>query len=450
MSVRRINAAILFSLLLLLSSCSGQASEQQQVLRVQSGQNIRLLTTTDTHYLSPRLTDNGPAFSKFMAAGDGKQLAYSDEMLDALEFDIGIQRPAAVIISGDLTNNGEKASHQDLAEHLRAIEQHTGTQIYVIPGNHDVMNPWARRFKGERQIPVDSVTPRSFRSIYSEFGYGEALLRDNDSLSYLAAPSEDLWLLMLDTSQYSSNKKLGHPQLDGQLTAATLGWIGRCSRLAAESGAQIVAVMHHSLQDHSDFLQEGFTLNNNKRTADVLMRNGITMVFSGHIHFQDIRESDQGVYDIAGSALSVYPHQYGIVDYTPVSRTLEYNTSKLNVELWARAAGSSNPDLLNFTAYSEEAFRKLSADRSFVRLSGDSSYADYTQEQLRAMADVVGRLNEIYFAGNADKEIVAVTALEGFRLWHAAPYSGLKSYVLRMSELEQKDNNHFVTTLPLR
>lgn len=108
MSVRRINAAILFSLLLLLSSCSGQASEQQQVLRVQSGQNIRLLTTTDTHYLSPRLTDNGPAFSKFMAAGDGKQLAYSDEMLDALEFDIGIQRPAAVIISGDLTNNGEK------------------------------------------------------------------------------------------------------------------------------------------------------------------------------------------------------------------------------------------------------------------------------------------------------------------------------------------------------
>ncbi|KUP21323.1 metallophosphoesterase [Paenibacillus sp. DMB5] len=447
MSVRQYNVILLFSLLLLLSSCSGQRTEQQ-VLRIQSGQNLRLLTTTDIHYLSPRLTDNGPAFRSFLAAGDGKQLNYSDEMLEALDLDIGIRRPAAVIISGDLTNNGEKASHQDLAGHLRAIEQRTGTRIYVIPGNHDVMNPWARRFEGERQIRTDSVTPKNFRSIYSEFGYGEALLRDNDSLSYLAAPSEDLWLLMLDTSQYSSNKKLGHPQLDGQLTGSTLRWIDRCGELAAKNGAQIVAVMHHSLLDHSEFLQEGFTLNNNEQAAAALIRNGITTVFSGHIHFQDIRKSDKGIYDVANSALSVYPHQYGILDYSPASRTLDYNTAKLNVELWAKSAGSTDPNLVNFSAYSEEAFRKLSADRSYARLTADSSYDGYKQEQLEAMADVVGRLNEIYFSGTADKDIAAVTSSEGFRLWQTAPYSGLKSYVQRMSELELKDNNHFVTKFP--
>ncbi|AIQ48423.1 hypothetical protein R70723_22770 [Paenibacillus sp. FSL R7-0273] len=442
---------LLCSLLLLLSSCSRQDAAGEQMLRIQSGRNIKLLTTTDTHYLSPRLTDNGPAFSRFLAAGDGKQLAYSSEMLDSLAYDIGIERPAAVIISGDLTNNGEKASHQDLAEHLRTIEQQTGTQIYVIPGNHDVQNPWARRFEGEKQLTVPSVTPKQFRKIYSDFGYAEALLKDNDSMSYLAAPSEDLWLLMLDTSQYSSNKKLGHPQLDGQLTDATLRWIDRCGKLAAEQGAHMVAVMHHSLLDHSDFVQEGFTLNNNGQAAAALIRNGITTVFSGHIHFQDIRSSSgEDIYDIANSALSVYPHQYGILNYTPAAGTLEYHTSGLNVELWAKSAGSTDPDLLHFKAYSEAAFRKLSADRSYARLTGDTSYKSYTEEELAAMADVVGRLNEIYFAGTADQDIAAVTGSEGFRLWQTAPYSGLKSYVLRMSELEPKDNNHFVTKLPQR
>ncbi|MNB77663.1 cyclic 3',5'-adenosine monophosphate phosphodiesterase [compost metagenome] len=448
MSVRRLNISLLCSLLLLLSSCSRQDAAGQQALRIQSGQNIKLLTTTDTHYLSPKLTDNGPAFSRFLAAGDGKQLAYSSEILDALGNDIGIERPGAVIISGDLTNNGEKASHQDLAEHLRTIEQQTGTQIYVIPGNHDVQNPWARRFEGEKQIPVSSVTPKQFRSIYREFGYGEALLKDNDSMSYLAAPSDDLWLLMLDTSQYSSNKKLGHPQLDGRLTEATLRWIDRCGKLAAEQGAQIVAVMHHSLLDHSEFVQEGFTLNNNGQAAAALIRNGITTVFSGHVHFQDIRSSREDIYDIANSALSVYPHQYGILDYTPAAGTYEYHTSGLNMELWAKAAGSTDSNLLHFNTYSEAAFRRLSADRTYSRLAEDSSYTAYTQKQLAAMADVVGRLNAVYFAGTADTELAAVIDTEGYRLWQAAPYSGLKNYVLRMAELEQKDNNHLLVKLP--
>ncbi|MNC00683.1 cyclic 3',5'-adenosine monophosphate phosphodiesterase [compost metagenome] len=448
--VRRLTLLILLSLLLLLSSCSRQAAEKNPEYRIQSGQNIKLLTTTDTHYLSPRLIDNGPAFSRFLAAGDGKQLSYSDEMLDALEYDIGLQQPAAVIISGDLTNNGEKASHQDLAKHLQSIEQRTGTRVYVIPGNHDVQNPWARSFEGERQIPVDSVSPKAFRSMYSAFGYGEALLSDKGSLSYLAAPSDDLWLLMLDSSQYRNNKKLGHPQLDGQLSASTLKWIDKCGRLAAENGAHIIAVMHHSLLDHSEFIQDGFTINNNNQVIETLVRNGITTVFSGHIHIQDIRKySAEGtdIHDIADSALSVYPHQYGALNYSPADQMLDYSTSRLNVELWAQAAGSTDSNLLHFDTYSEEAFRKLSADRSYARLSQDSRYANYTTAQLQAMAGVVGQLNEIYFAGTADTDNAAVIASEGYRLWQDAPAGGLRNYVMGMAKLEQKDNHHLQVKL---
>lgn len=444
--------AILPLALLLLASCSGQEAEQPQY-RIQSGHDLSILTTTDTHYLSQSLRDMGPAFNQFLAAGDGKQLGYSNEMLEALSYDIGIRRPDAVIISGDLTNNGEEASHKDLARHLKAIEQHSGTRVYVIPGNHDIQNPWARRFKGQRQYNADSITAKDFRKIYGSYGYDEALLTDGDSLSYLAAPSEDLWLLMLDTAQYSNNKKLGYPQLEGRVSAATLRWIDACGKLAKAGGAQLVAVMHHSLLDHSEFIQEGFTVDDNEQVMAALLRNGIHTTLSGHIHIQDIsgaEENGNRIYDIAGSALSVFPHQYGILNYSSADQTLDYSTSKLGVEPWAAATGNTDANLVHFNSYSEANFRKRSAARSYSRISEDAAYDSYTDAELRAMADVVGRLNEHYFAGTASTGNAAVIATEGYRLWQQAPAGGTRSYVLRMTAREQKNNHRLHVQLPAR
>ncbi|WNS44256.1 metallophosphoesterase [Paenibacillus sp. MMS20-IR301] len=442
LSIRKF--AIIPSLLLILTSCSGQEERQQPQYRIESGHDLSILTTTDTHYLAQSLRDFGPAFNQFLAAGDGKQLGYSREMMDALGYDIGIRRPDAVIISGDLTNNGEQASHKDLAKHLQQIEQDTGTRVYVIPGNHDIQNPWARRFDGSRQYTADSVTAEEFRTIYNNFGYSEALLEDGDSLSYLAAPSEDLWLLMLDTAKYGDNKKLGHPQLEGGVSSATLKWIRACGELAAANGAHIVAVMHHSLLDHSEFIQEGFTVDDHGQVIDTLLQSGIRTVFSGHIHIQDIsqyqEENGNRIYDIAGSALSVFPHQYGLLKYSSANQTMDYSTAALGMEAWAAATGSTDENLLGFKKYSEANFRKRSATRSYSRLSADPAYAGYSDAELMAMADVVGRLNEIYFAGTARTDNAAVIATEGYRLWQSAPSGGLRSYVLGMTSREVKDN----------
>lgn len=441
-------------LLLLLSSCSTPREPQLEPhYRIQSGQDLSILTTTDTHYLSRSLRDLGPAFTRFLAAGDGKQLGYSNEMMEALGYDIGIRKPDAVIISGDLTNNGEEASHKDLAKQLKQIEQTTGTRIYVIPGNHDIQNPWARRFKDQHQYAADSVTPKEFRRIYAAFGYNEALLTDEDSLSYLAAPSDDLWLLMLDTARYKDNKKLGNPELNGKVSASTLKWINQCGEKAAASGARIIAVMHHSLLDHSDFIQEGFTVDDNKQVMDTLLRNGIQVTFSGHIHIQDISgytQDGNSMYDIADSALSVYPHQYGLLQYSSANKTLDYSTAKLGMEAWAAAAGNTDDNLLHFNTYSEANFRNRSATRSYARLAEDPAYAGYSESELRSMADVVARLNESYFAGTGSTDNAAVMATAGYRLWQTAPAGGTRSYVLGMTAREPKNNHQLHVQLPER
>ena len=91
-------------------------------------------------------------------------------------------------LSGDLTNNGEKKSHQKLANLLGEIERSGKTKVLVIPGNHDIDNPWARSFEGDKQVLADSVSPKEFTKIYGDFGYKEAISRDKKTLSYLATP----------------------------------------------------------------------------------------------------------------------------------------------------------------------------------------------------------------------------------------------------------------------
>lgn len=48
--------------------------------------------------------------------------------------------PDVLLISGDLTKDGEKESHEGLAAILENFQEETGTKIYITPGNHDLNN----------------------------------------------------------------------------------------------------------------------------------------------------------------------------------------------------------------------------------------------------------------------------------------------------------------------
>lgn len=443
--------AALFLSMLSLVSCSEQQLEQTPVYRIQAGSDLKIFVTTDIHYLSKSLTDEGPAFQRDLALGDGKQLRYSEELMKAFTYDVQMQRPDITLISGDLTNNGEKQSHLDMAGHLAALENSTGTEVYVIPGNHDLLNPWAKGFKGRHIYKTDTINPKTFRKVYGPFGYDEALSRDSHSLSYLAAPSDKLWLLMLDTNMYRNNKSLRHPQLEGKLSSSTLKWIDKCGRLAREKGAAIVGVMHHNLLDHNELIQEGFTIQNNQKISDVLLRNGIHTVFSGHIHIQDISSAQQGsgrIYDIANSSLSVYPHQFGILNYSNASHALDFSTSPLDMELWAAANGAADPNLQHFKAYSDSSFGQLSSAGSYRRLTHNNTSLKYTEHQLQAMTDVIECLHKNYFAGTEVIGLDAITSSEGYQLWLKAPSSSQKSYVMQLANQRSKDNHHLHIPLP--
>ena len=144
---------------------------------------LTLAAATDLHYIAPELTDGGECFTRLVENADGKAMAYCEEITDAFVSQVTGEKPDALILTGDLTFNGAKASHEALAAKLSFIEN-AGIPVLVIPGNHDLNSTMAASFQGRSYTLVDSVDAGQFAEIYGDFGYREALARDKASLSY--------------------------------------------------------------------------------------------------------------------------------------------------------------------------------------------------------------------------------------------------------------------------
>lgn len=418
----------------LLSGCSPD-KEGDRI----NGSATDIFVATDIHYLAGELNDKGEAFQKYTSSGDGKVLSYIEEVTDAFLDEAAKKQPELLIISGDLTNNGERESHEAMAEKLNGLEKNSGTRVFVIPGNHDIANPWARGFQGAKQYIADTVGPDEFPKIYKNAGYDEAISRDKASLSYLAAATEDLWLLMLDTSIYDFNELVGSPTTNGRITSDTFDWIRQCSELAKEKQARILTVMHHNLFRHNELLYSGFTLDNAEEALKVFEECGLRLVLSGHIHMQDIKlnQSNTPVYEVVTSSLAVHPVQYGVLSFHSPG-DFEYTTARVDVEGWAQELGKEG-ELREFSEYFRALFDQASRKKVTEALTESGIYTD---TEIQQMSDTMSILNRNYFAGTTSSVRDEVMKSKGYELWVAASEpKRLRNYVLSMLTEKNDQNN---------
>ena len=399
-----------------------------------------MVIVTDLHYLDQSLFDSGSAFEKYSANGDGRMLRYNNDIIDAFVDRMIETKPDILIISGDLTHNGEKISHTALAKKLARIEKEAGTRVYVIPGNHDIKNAWARAFVGDQQIKTKSISWTDFAKIYAAFGYDEATMRDPVSLSYLVQPSDDLWLLMLDSNHYSKSKLDWEPSSNGKIQTETLDWIRRMAERAKASGARILTVMHHNLISHNE-LFTGYTLDNSYDVKTLFHELGLNLVLSGHLHIQDIKKdrfSADPLYDIATESLQMYPFQYGTLRYDPHTG-FDYETKQLDIEDWAYKQGHTDVNLLHFSEYAKTNFYQV----SYLKASSRLEKLDlYTQTQIDAMASTMALLNLYDFSGRSDEIRDEILSSQGYIEWSKATEPEFtQDYIFLMTRKSLFDNN---------
>lgn len=151
---------------------------------------------------------------------DGLLISKSAAMLDAALANVKASNADALLVTGDLTNNGSKTSHQYVAAKLAEVEAE-GIDVYVIPGEHDVNTGGT----------ATAVSKSVFEDIYKDFGYSEPV-QDPNSASYVADLGNGFKVVMSDSVAADG---------EGQLTQ----WVVDQAKSAADSGYTVFAASHH-------------------------------------------------------------------------------------------------------------------------------------------------------------------------------------------------------------
>ena len=400
----------------------------------------RVVLMTDMHYLAGSLRDEGEAFTTMVNHGDGKLVNYVEEIVDAALEEAISQNADVLILSGDLSLNGEEDSHKELAKKLDKVEL-AGIPVLVIPGNHDINNGHAAVYYGAEKESVDSIDGEDFYEIYRRYGYDQALSRDSSSLSYVYALDEKNWLLMLDSCQYEPENKV-----EGRIKESTLAWMDEQLLKAREQGIFVLPIAHHNLLAQSRMYTTQCAMDNNSEVIDLLQKYRLPLFFSGHLHVQRVRKHkaepgvDDGAYgiqEIITDALSIPPCQYGEVVWDE-DGSISYETRSVDVSGWARKTGSGNPDLLDFEDWSYRYIQKLISDqiRGVVQNLGE--------DVERSMAATYAGVYIDYYAGRKI-DAKGIRNTKGYRWWQRnMPDSYLLRELDSMITDSDRDNNYFL------
>ena len=242
-----------------------------------------------------------------------------------------------VLISGDLADNGKSTpdEHYAVAEKLAKFERETGKSVYVCNGNHDSGN----------NCETENET---FREIYNDFGYGEALETMDGNLSYTVNLGEKYRLIVADSCNPNKSTEDG-------LDSSRVSWIVEQAGKAYKDGKYPLLMMHHNLLDHMPVqrvLSHNFIVQNHVSTADRLANAGIKVVLTGHEHGSDVIShttlSGKTITDFSTSSLTMYPLSYRLMSFEDEKISYSSETiDSIDLEALTEACGGYSEEQLS-------------------------------------------------------------------------------------------------------
>ena len=199
-----------------------------------------------------------------------------------------------LLLPGDLTQHGESENHVWMQERLAQLP----FPVYVVPGNHDVPTLLTNG---------QSIAFADFPHYYRKFGYDYP-----EQLYYTCLILPGVRLIGLNSNCFNDQGE----QI-GRLDTKQLRWL---EEVLAAAGDDLVLVMvHHNVVEHlpnqsRHLMAKRYMLENAPELLQVLRDYKVQLVFTGHLHVQDVAYS-QGVYDITTGSLVSYPHPYRVLQF---------------------------------------------------------------------------------------------------------------------------------------
>lgn len=201
-----------------------------------------------------------------------------------------------LLIPGDLTQHGEPENHRWLAERLAQLPY----PVCVVPGNHDVP---------QRSATEQAIGLSDFALYYEKFGYG-----DPTQPYYIHEIIPGVQIIGLNSNFFDP---AGQQISMGRIDDRQMEWL---QETLTQVQDEIVLVMvHHNAIEHlpgqsKNPLGQRYMLQNASTLLDLLQAAGVKLLFTGHLHVQDVAHH-QEIYEITTGSLVSYPHPYRVLEF---------------------------------------------------------------------------------------------------------------------------------------
>ena len=382
------------------SSQVSQAGSMLNEWLLETGQvsainNQKMVVLSDPHVMAPELLVNmGTAWTTYLD-GQRKLVDYSqrlfDDMIVRIKRDL---RPGLVLISGDLTKDGEQVSHAYVTSKLDELRT-IGIKTLVIPGNHDRgSNSDAVYYDGESTTAATVATNDWFATQYANYGYGVSSEREGTTLTYACEPITGLVVIGIDSGT------------DGNVSETTLDWVVEKATAARASGKKVVAMMHHPLIPHFtgvDNFVSTAVVGNYGTVRNTLADAGIRVVFTGHFHTSDIAkdwnaDKSREIYDVNTGSLISYP-----CDYREVTMNADLSEMAITTGHSTAIASETAKERLN-TAVQAQIAAKGSA-YSFIAPTAAQAFIFHAEGNETENASAATKLSSLISEANIVKMI---------------------------------------------
>ena len=283
------------------------------MLSMMSFAQERIMVISDPHVIPQTEIDKQGQenFNNYMKT-QRKMLEHSEPIWHAL-LDTALKyKPDLVLIPGDLTKDGEAASHDTVAAGIHRLEA-AGIPVLVIPGNHDIpaSNAWKTHYSG------------TFKNTVSE---------DAGSYSFASEPLPGVTVLGIDGSDGKASV--------GKLSASTLAWVEAQAKAAKAKGNTVIAMTHWQILEHFDGLasiEPASRFEKPDELRDLLMHNGVHLVLTGHFHVSGITTfrdttglTQDSLVEITTGSPITYPCPYRWMTLSKDRKSIEVTTEYIN------------------------------------------------------------------------------------------------------------------------
>ena len=375
----------------------------------------KLALIADIHYYSPKLGTEGRAY-ELRSGGDQKCLAESGAVVDAAFARLKESDIDALLIAGDVTNDGERVSHEEIREKFQSFE--ASKPLYLITSTHDWCtdgNP--RRFEGDKVYnDVEALNAPALDSFYADFGKEKCIaeyVNGHGFHSRVFQVSDALRLLAVNDDADGAGGASGY-------TEEHIRWAEEQIRAAKEAGNDVIAMEHHLLLPNvSPLINKGQSIADQFEMAARLADAGLRLMFVGHSHFQRTSEfvspAGNKITQVNIGSLCGYPAPIDFLEVENGRATLNveflngftYQDKTYDAEFFKEHSAAVLYNVLNAAANDKQDFKDRLAAQGIRGKAFDKFYfliRHFARKALKITVDRAGRtVNFFTFGKGVDR-----------------------------------------------